>query len=325
MIETLDGTKRYLATRKITDNPDVYSSLPEEFVKTISEVHFADGSDSDQLGAEGTYGIDLDEEWAKKFQAASNLVDLLDISKFGMGEHLEHTTSEEIEEMNPYLDDSPDLLDVDVEELLNAPVPGMDGAAEFRDEATRTYRYYKAGGITDQGNEGACTGHCRLNFLTMSPIRSFPNLTFAQRNAKAQEYYNDNKKNDEWPGEDYSGSSVSASCKNMIRDGFIKAAVMTTSFEEMCRWKLYKGPLMLSTPWKEGMYRPDANGFIRPTGRKVGGHAIPDRAITVWRTGIWRNSWNLGYGFQGDGYMSEADYRQLISEGLRAYATVQIA
>ena len=320
MLETLEGTKRYLVTRYTTDEPDKFEALPSELRQTISEVHFADGSNPDLLGLQGTYGIDLDPEHERLVRSASNLIDLIEVDAGRLGEYVEHTTSEVIEPLSDHMGDVPELGDLDVEALLEGAIreASPDGAA-------RTYRYYRPGGITDQGQEGACTGHCRLNFLTASPIRSFPDLSFARRNQLAHDYYIDNQRNDEWPGENYTGSSVSAVVKCLIRDGFIKSGGVTDSFEEMVRWKLYKGPLMLSTPWYEGMYRTDANGFIRPTGKKVGGHALIDRAVTAWRTGILRNSWGLGFGFHGNGYLAEADYRWLITQGLRAYTAIQVA
>jgi hypothetical protein len=100
---------------------------------------------------------------------------------------------------------------------------------------------------------------------------------------------------------------------------------VTDSFEEMARWKLYEGGLMISTPWYEGMYRTDSRGFTTPTGRHVGGHAIWDRGITEWRSGVWLNCWGDDFGFNGNGYdVSDVDLRWLIQKGLRAYTAVQV-
>ncbi len=132
-------------------------------------------------------------------------------------------------------------------------------------------------------------------------------------------------------GNSYSGSSVTAMCKQLLELGRIKKWAVTSSFEEMVRWKLAGavsgagGTLMLSTPWYEGMYVTDATGYIRPTGRKVGGHAILDRGVSQWRSGSWFNSWGAGFGNGGVGNVSEADYRWLISQRLRAFCAIQTA
>jgi hypothetical protein len=79
----------------------------------------------------------------------------------------------------------------------------------------------------------------------------------------------------------------------------------------------YKGPAVLGINWHEGMWHPDADGFIHPTGSVVGGHAILARAVRiVWRNGhgpatmdnvdvqksyvTLRNSWGRDWGLGGD-------------------------
>lgn len=310
----IEGTRRFIVTRNLVEPgaADIFEAMPQEFKGSIAEVHFADGSTGEQVGMEGSFSVDLDEEWREIVEEASNLIDLIEVDQRRLGEHVEHITSEEIEDLAGYIGG------------MELPEFDPDLLAADPDAAPRSYRYYKAGGITDQGSEGRCTGDCRLNFLTASPIRSFPNLTFAQRNQKAHEFYKDNQRNDEWSGESYSGSSVSAACRCLVRDGFIKSAGVTSKFDEMVWWLLYRSPLMISTPWFEGMYRTNSQGFIRPSGRKVGGHAILARAITQWRTMILRNSWGASFGFGGDGYLSETDAKWLIGQGLRAYTAVQV-
>lgn len=166
-----------------------------------------------------------------------------------------------------------------------------------------------------------CTGFCGANFINGGPMMKKPFLT----DQDALNYYYENRRIDEWPGENYDGSSVSAMCKQLISLGRIKEAYYTTNFDTMVKWKQSgKGGLMISTPWYEGMYVTDSNGFIRPTGRKVGGHAIWDRAVTSWLSAIWFNSWGDDFGFGGDGYVSEVDYRWLIGQGLRAYMATQV-
>lgn len=169
-----------------------------------------------------------------------------------------------------------------------------------------------------------CVGHTKLGFLTNSPVRSYPRHSVAQLNRLAYQMYKDCQRNDEWPGENYSGTSVVAACRTMIRDGQIQRAGVTSSFDAMTAWKLRRGPLMMSLPWFEGCYRTDSRGFIRPTGRKVGGHAILDYGVSRWLTGYLKNSWGLGFGIRGTGYVAAADYRWWMRSGGRAYTAIQV-
>lgn len=307
MSETIEGTQRYLVTRYTVEEADTFEALPREFKDTISEIHFAE-----KIGMQGTYGIDLDDEWARKVGQASNLIQLLNISRLGLGEYVEHTTSELIEPLGPYVEDLelPELDPV----RLSAP-------EDERVLAQPPEKLWPVGPVLDQGREGACTGFCGANFINAEPIMKRPFLA----NQDALAYYQRNKQIDEWPGENYNGSSVSAMCKQLIELGRIRTAGVTASFEEMAKWKLYRGTLMLSVPWYEGLYTPDARGYIRPTGRKVGGHAILDSGITRWRAAVLFNSWGADYGFGGRAYLAEPDYRWLIGRGMRAYTAVQVA
>ncbi len=62
----------------------------------------------------------------------------------------------------------------------------------------------------------------------------------------------------------------------------------------------YTGPVVLGINWWEGMYSPDANGYIRPEGSIVGGHAILARGVSRLRKDVTlRNSWGTDYGFNG--------------------------
>ena len=152
-LETLEGTHRYLITRRTTAEADLYEAIPRDFKETITEIHFANGEDPDLLGQQGTYGIDLDDEWLARirgergFQRPSNLIDVVEVDPGRLGENVDHTTSEVIEPLAPYLEDVPELSPLDAAALAENP-----------DEAPRNYRYYSSGPILDQGSEGACTG-----------------------------------------------------------------------------------------------------------------------------------------------------------------------
>jgi hypothetical protein len=133
--DTPEGTHRYLITRRTTAEADLYEAIPREFKETITEVHFATGEDPDLLGQEGTYSIDLDDEWLARikgergFQRPSNLIDVVEVDPGRLGEYVGHTTSEVIEPLAPYLEDVPELPPLDAAALAENP-----------DEAPRNYR-----------------------------------------------------------------------------------------------------------------------------------------------------------------------------------------
>jgi hypothetical protein len=75
----------------------------------------------------------------------------------------------------------------------------------------------------------------------------------------------------------------------------------------------YQGPGILGTNWYEGCMKPDAKGFIRPTGRIVGGHAIVVRGVNVKnKTVRLSNSWGKSWGVEGDCFMTFDDFATML-------------
>lgn len=131
---------------------------------------------------------------------------------------------------------------------------------------------------------------------------------------------------DEWPGEDYSGSSVL---------GAAKAGQERTWWAEY-RWALgpgperaaqdvilalgYAGPVMMGTNWYEGMLRPRGDDWLSVAGNVVGGHAFLLTAYSKARDAVWTpNSW----GGEGQGWISRADLVRLLAEEGEACLALQ--
>lgn len=143
----------------------------------------------------------------------------------------------------------------------------------------------------DQGNEGACTGFSTAHELGARPV------ALPVNNDLARAIYYRARQIDEWPGEDYEGSSVLAAVKAAKEVGYYGeyrwvGAGSQTAIEDLILAVGYKGPVILGINWYEGMMDPDSNGYISPTGDIVGGHAILCRAVSVRRRcfGL-HNSW----------------------------------
>lgn len=81
-----------------------------------------------------------------------------------------------------------------------------------------------------------------------------------------------------------------------------------TSPDDIKMWVLSTGPVLVGTPWYSGMFTPDPNGFVKPTGSVVGGHEYLvrgySRPLKAFRCrNSWGNSWGIGRGVKwaGDG------------------------
>src|SRR5687767_6414967 len=102
---------------------------------------------------------------------------------------------------------------------------------------TRTRRQYQ---YLDQGREGACTGFGAAKALGQTPIRRAD-----VSNALAQSIYNRAKQLDEWPGEDYEGSSVLGAMQTVKEAGFISAYYWATTLTQMQHAVCYLGSLVI--------------------------------------------------------------------------------
>lgn len=181
----------------------------------------------------------------------------------------------------------------------------------------------------DQGSEGACVGFAWSHELAARPAE------YPTDDSVAREIYNRARQLDAWPGEDYDGTSVLAGAKavqemvNSKGKPLIQEYRWAFGIEDVLRVLGYRGPLVLGVDWYEGMHKPDANGFIRPTGDIAGGHAILARGVRiVWRNGhgpanlnnldveksyvTLRNSWGRDWGIGGDCRISVLDLNYLL-------------
>lgn len=187
-------------------------------------------------------------------------------------------------------------------------------AAEFTPEQEkvlkREWKHWSRPPILDQGSEGACTGYSAATFVNAGKVRpSTKNLLTGEA---ARELYHMARTYDEWPGESYEGSSVNGAALALRERGFISTFHWAREMVTVIRALLLDGPVMFGLDWTEGMMYPDAEGFIRPTGPVVGGHAITGVGVNVkkeFRLGassqlhrgyvLLAQSWGAGHGDGG--------------------------
>jgi hypothetical protein len=292
--KSLEGTGRYLITRYTVEEADLFEALPPEFKETISEVHFAE-----RLGMMGTYGIDLDEEWAQRVRGASNLVDLLDLAAFGLGASEWEPPVEELPDAEGALEEFPDPPQPDELDETGQP-PAFAGAPGGLPR--RRARMWQVGPTLNQGKASACVGFAGTHFLNAAPVRK----GFEARYAFA--LYDECQRNDNRPGENYRGTSVEALRIVLQKRGLLKQAFFARTFEGARKWTLNRGGVIYVMDWYEGMYRANAQGYIRPTGKKVERHCIFSPGQNAWGDTIMQNSWGPGFGLGGKCWFSKADH-----------------
>lgn len=190
----------------------------------------------------------------------------------------------------------------------------------------------------NQRNLGACVGYAFTHELLASPIRVAPTDTDLDEFAR-EEVFHKAQHDDPWAGcylgsscpieassDKYEGTSILAGIRTIQELGYINEYRWAFGEDDLWLSLSWFGPVVLGINWYEGMFNPDSEGFIRPTGQVAGGHAIVayrTRAATGGRSDEWYevwNSWGDDWGGNADDLLpgtariSREDMRKLLSE-----------
>jgi hypothetical protein len=111
--------------------------------------------------------------------------------------------------------------------------------------------------------------------------------------------YGEAQQVDEWPGEDYDGTSVRAGAK-VLATAVCRRVPLGMGRRHGRHALLTKAPVVLGTNWYSGMFEPDDRGPADRRGGSAGGHAYVANGVNRDR-GLVRikNSWGRGWGIRG--------------------------
>jgi hypothetical protein len=177
---------------------------------------------------------------------------------------------------------------------------------DFKKAAGIDYRYWYVGPPLDQGSTPQCVAFAGYKYLTAGPVRNtkLP-FTPAQLYKLAQQ-------NDEWPGENYDGTSVRGLFKYLNKAGYIPRYEWTFDIDTLIAQILTVGPLVVGTDWYSGMMEPDKKNLIHVTGSIEGGHGWVIHGCNKKKR-LFRmiNSWD-GWGENGMAWISFDDFEKLL-------------
>ncbi len=162
----------------------------------------------------------------------------------------------------------------------------------------------------DQGREGACVGFAWTHEIAAEPLRGKVDDAYARR------VYREAQLVDEWPGEQYEGTSVLAGAKIVQGLGWMSEYRWAFTLEDILRALSHEGPVVMGTNWLSGMFNTDPAGFLNVSGSVAGGHAYVLRGLDVRKEFVvGRNSWGPDWGQRGDFYLRFSDLERLLGEG----------
>ena len=218
---------------------------------------------------------------------------------------------------------------------INSIDPRLDRRVEF-DEKSRQFpirtlllekgqaipvsKKWTCNVVLDQGSEGACTGFAMAHELASTPKRE-KDIT----NEFAMKLYKLAQDNDEWEGNNYSGSSVLGAVKGAVSLGRIKEYRWAFGLDDLVLSLGHNGPAVLGINWYEGMYNPDQDNRIHVAGSLKGGHSILAIGVDVEKQEvILHNSWGKDWAKKGECRISFTDLDRLLHEDGEACIPVKV-
>lgn len=172
----------------------------------------------------------------------------------------------------------------------------------------------------DQGQDGACVGFSWSHELAAQPV-----VVQGVSDEFARAVYHDAQLRDEWPGEDYEGTSVLGGAKAITDRGYMTEYRWAFGIDDVLKSISTLGPGIAGTNWLESMFDPDENGLLEVSGDVAGGHAYLVRGLilsgvipgTAHRVGEpllrIRNSWG-DWGVDGDAFIRASDFEKLLGD-----------
>lgn len=179
----------------------------------------------------------------------------------------------------------------------------------------------------NQGLRGRCCGYAVATEIAARPV------VLPATNLLGDALYREAQQLDEWPGENYEGTSVLAAMKAAKARGYFAEYRWAFSPEDLLLAIGYHGPAILGINWYEGMSVPNAiNGMIRVSGAIKGRHAICANAVRcAWPRGLavqarayanldvdrtlvkWHNTWGIEWGLSGECWITLRDLQYLLA------------
>lgn len=191
--------------------------------------------------------------------------------------------------------------------MLSAlPIPDVGKAKRY---------WWPHGQWGDQGNFPRCVAFAWLHWTEDGPKTHKPFKAGSGFKFDPIQIYDECQKVDEWPGEDYGGTSVRAGAKVLQARGVIISYHWSFTLEDTINALLNQGPVVMGSNWYESMFNPDSDGFINVSGGIAGGHAYVLDGVDMAKEFVRiKNSWGRAWGKSGFAYIRFADLERLILE-----------
>ena len=187
-------------------------------------------------------------------------------------------------------------------------------AVDLTDQTRPRTKFWRRGAAYDQGQTPECVANTGKGILNSSPLSAA--VPYAIRTSyNRHDFYVGAQKNDQWWGENYEGTSGLGLCRYLRSVGLIESYHWCFGLDDVLLTLSHVGPVGIGINWTDDMFRPDSNGYVRPTGGVAGGHEVELTGIDVGRRRVTlTNSWGTGWGMHGRAYLTFDDLGTLLAD-----------
>lgn len=207
----------------------------------------------------------------------------------------------------------------------------IDDVVDYHtDEALqRGWRYWHSADVLNQKSTPQCVGYACYKFLTAGHIRNVDSIP------TPKEIYDRAQQLDEWPGEDYDGTSIRGGMKALQRSGFIMRYYWLRDVESIANFILTEGPAIVGSIWTRDMSyacHTGEKGWAAPDGSTQGGHAYmliganKTKRVPGGGKGAFRilNSWGRGWCNSGRAWLSFDAMRRLLEMDCQVVGGIEV-
>ncbi len=156
-------------------------------------------------------------------------------------------------------------------------------------------RPYNLGPTLDQGASSQCVGYSSRDKLASAPL-----MVRGETGPTPFEIYKGAQARDEWPGEDYEGTSVRGAFKYLQENQYLGSYVWANSLTDCEKFiRDGYGTIIVGTDWLSDMAAVQSDGFLKVDGYNVGGHAYHLFWMDPEKQEAWcKNSWGEAWGIR---------------------------
>lgn len=187
------------------------------------------------------------------------------------------------------------------------------------DLPVKTKYWRRWGEVLDQGNLGSCVANAGVGCLNHTSLHVAGSHLYTEDDVTGDDgYYHKVTLRDPfsgaWPPDD-TGSDGLSMAKVFYEEGKISRYEHAFGLDHTLATAM-RGPLIVGIPWQNGMFYPDADGIVHPTGGDADGHEVCLDGVNITHKWVrFTNSWSDAWGYFGRFYMHWADFGTLLDDG----------